>query len=206
VAGQVQASEIDDVRTWAARLELLHQCIAGRFVRAEPRRRVLAYLKGLLGDVPRKNGWQLAEHAGEHSPDGVQRLLNHARWDADAVRDDLRGYVLEHLGDPAAVLVVDETGFVKKVAARPGCSGSTRAPPARSTTASSASSSPTPARPGGRSSTGSCTCRPAGPATGHAVAPRGAGGGRLPDQAAAGPHDAGACAGRWGAGRLGDRR
>jgi hypothetical protein len=65
VAGQVQASEIDDVRTWAARLELLHQRIADRFVRAEPRRRVLAYLKGLLGDVPRKNGWQLAEHAGE---------------------------------------------------------------------------------------------------------------------------------------------
>jgi hypothetical protein len=63
VAGQVQASEIDDVRTWAARLELLHQCIAGRFARAEPRRRVLAYLRGLLGDVGRKNGSSVVKEA-----------------------------------------------------------------------------------------------------------------------------------------------
>jgi SRSO17 transposase len=64
--------------------------------------------------VERKNGWQLAEHAGEHTPDGMQRLLNHARWDPDEVRDDLRGYIVEHLGDPGAVLVIDETGFLKK--------------------------------------------------------------------------------------------
>jgi SRSO17 transposase len=74
----------------------------------------LAYLRGLLGAVTRKNGWQLAEHAGEATPDGMQRLLSTADWDPDLVRDDLRGYVVEHLGDPAAVLVVDETGFLKK--------------------------------------------------------------------------------------------
>ena len=69
---------------------------------------------GLLGNVGRKNGWQLAEHAGEATPDGMQRLLSTADWDPDLVRDDLRGYVVEHLGDSAAVLVVDETGFSKK--------------------------------------------------------------------------------------------
>src|SRR6185437_3432445 len=64
--------------------------------------------------VERKNGWQLAEELGEATPDGVQRLLNAADWDADLVRDDLRAYVVDHLGDPAGVLIVDETGFVKK--------------------------------------------------------------------------------------------
>lgn len=76
--------------------------------------RVLAYLKGLLSPTKRKNGWQLAEQAGEKNPDGIQRLLNNALWDADAVRDDLREYVVEHMGDENAVLVVDETGFLKK--------------------------------------------------------------------------------------------
>jgi SRSO17 transposase len=75
---------------------------------------VLAYLRGLLGNVGRKNGWHLAEHAGEATPDEMQRLLSTADWDPDLVRDDLRAYVVEHLGDPAAVLVVDETGFLKK--------------------------------------------------------------------------------------------
>jgi SRSO17 transposase len=107
-------TEIEEVRAWAAGLEALHARIAPRFARAEPRRRVLAYLRGLLGAVTRKNGWQLAEHAGEATPDGMQRLLSTADWDPDLVRDDLRGYVAEHLGDPAAVLVVDETGFLKK--------------------------------------------------------------------------------------------
>jgi SRSO17 transposase len=108
------AAEIEEVRAWAAGLEAVHARIAGRFVRAEPRRRVLAYLRGLVGNVGRKNGWQLAEHAGEATPDGMQRLLATADWDPDLVRDDLRGYVVEHLGDPQAVLVVDETGFLKK--------------------------------------------------------------------------------------------
>jgi len=102
------------VGEWGADLEAVHERIAGRFGRAEPRRRVLAYVRGLLSPVERKNGWQLAEQAGERTPDGMQRLLNGAGWDADAVRDDLRVYVVEHLGDPGAVLVVDETGFLKK--------------------------------------------------------------------------------------------
>ena len=107
-------TEIEEVRAWAAGLEALHARIAPRFARAEPRRRVLAYLRGLVGNVGRKNGWQLAEHAGEGTPDGMQRLLATADWDPDLVRDDLRGYVVEELGDPGGVLVVDETGFLKK--------------------------------------------------------------------------------------------
>lgn len=102
------------VAGWAAELEALHARIAPRFVRAEPRRRALAFLRGVLSPVERKNGWQLAEAAGEATPDGMQRLLATAEWDADVVRDDLRAYVAEHLGDPAGVLVVDETGFLKK--------------------------------------------------------------------------------------------
>jgi SRSO17 transposase len=114
VAEADEAADIQEVQAWAAGLEALHARIAGRFARAEPRRRVLAYLRGLLGKVGRKNGWQLAEHAGEPTPDGMQRLMSTADWDPDLVRDDLGGYVVEHLGDPGGVLVVDETGFLKK--------------------------------------------------------------------------------------------
>jgi len=106
---------MESVQEWAAELEQIHRRIARRFVRPEPRERALSYLKGLTGTVERKNGWQLAEAAGEASPDGMQRLLNTAEWDANAVRDDLREYVVEHLGDDAGgVLIVDETGFLKK--------------------------------------------------------------------------------------------
>jgi SRSO17 transposase len=121
---------------WAAGLGALHARIAGQFARAEPRRRALAYLRGLLGNVTRKNGWQLAEHAGERTPDGMQRLLSTADWDPDRVRDDLRAYVVEHLGDPGAVLVVDETGSSRRARPRWGCSASTPGRPARSRTAS----------------------------------------------------------------------
>ncbi|OJB07689.1 transposase, partial [Burkholderia ubonensis] len=82
--------------------------------RSESRERSLSYLKGLLGTAERKNGWQLAEWIGDSTPDGVQYLLERARWDADAARDVLRHYVVEQLGAPDAVLVVDETGFIKK--------------------------------------------------------------------------------------------
>ena len=102
------------VAGWAAGLDAVHARIAPRFRRPEPRRRVLAYLRGLLAPIARKNGWQLAEVAGERTPDGMQRLLGDAGWDAEAVRDDLRAYVVEHLGDPTGGLVVDETGFLKK--------------------------------------------------------------------------------------------
>jgi SRSO17 transposase len=101
-------------RQGGAGLNEVVQRIGRRFARAEPRRRALAYLKGLLSPVQRKNGWQLAEQAGDPSPYGVQHLLGRASWDADQVRDDLRVYVVEHLGDPDGVLIVDETGFLKK--------------------------------------------------------------------------------------------
>ncbi len=104
----------EEIAAWAAGLERMHARIAPHFVRREPRARALAYLRGLLGPVERKNGWQLAEYVGDPTPDGVQRLLATYEWDADAVRDDLQAYVVEHLGDAQAVLVVDETGFLKK--------------------------------------------------------------------------------------------
>jgi SRSO17 transposase len=94
--------------------------IAGRFGRVEPRRRARAFVLGLLSDLPRKNCWSIAEHAGDRSPAGMQHLLGRACWDADGVRDDLRDYVIGHLGDPGAVLVVDETGDVKKGTATAG--------------------------------------------------------------------------------------
>ncbi len=99
---------------WTATLDALHTRIAPRFARAEARTRVRRYLDGLLAPVERKNGWQLAEHLGEAGPQGVQRLLNAADWDADAVRDDLSAFVVEHLGDAEGVLIMDETGFLKK--------------------------------------------------------------------------------------------
>ena len=105
---------LEEALDWEAGLQALHARIALRFSRSESRQRVLAYLKGLLGSVERKNGWQLAEYAGDATPDGVQRLLAVYHWDADRVRDDLQGYVVEHLGDPGGVLVVDETGFFKQ--------------------------------------------------------------------------------------------
>jgi len=96
-------------------LDQLYERIAHRFGRVEVRTRVRQYLMGLLERVDRKNGWQVAEAMGEAGPQGVQRLLTTAAWDADVVRDDLRRYVIEHLGDVASgVLIVDETGFLKK--------------------------------------------------------------------------------------------
>src|SRR5258708_16471892 len=102
------------LHTWAAELDTVALKLAPRFERAEPRQRVLRYLTGLLSTAERKNGWQLAELAGETTPDGIQRLLSSAHWEADAVRDDLVAYVLEQLADPQAILVLHETGVVKK--------------------------------------------------------------------------------------------
>jgi SRSO17 transposase len=100
--------------SWQARLDELLGRVAGRFARVEPRRHARAFVCGLLADLPRKNCWTIAEHAGQATPDGLQHLLAGAVWDHDAVRDDVRGYLVEHLGDPGAVLVVDETGDLKK--------------------------------------------------------------------------------------------
>jgi SRSO17 transposase len=103
-----------EVWKWGQELERLHARIASRFARPEPRRRALAYLKGIVSAIERKNGWHLAEHSGEARPDGMQRLLNSAVWDEGLVRDDVRAYILERLGDPQAVLVIDETSIRKR--------------------------------------------------------------------------------------------
>ena len=99
---------------WLRALDELMLRVGSRFGRVEPRRRARAFVLGLLAELPRKNCWTIAEQAGDATPDGMQHLLARARWDADGVRDDLRGYVTEYLGDPDAVLVVDETGDLKK--------------------------------------------------------------------------------------------
>ena len=106
--------EVAEVARWAEGIEQVFRRIAGRFRRSEPRRRALDYLRGLLSPVERKNGWQLAEQVGDATPYGVQRLLSTYVWDAGLVRDDLKDYVVEHLGEADGVLVVDETGFLKK--------------------------------------------------------------------------------------------
>jgi SRSO17 transposase len=103
----------DDLAAWIAGLDDLFALVAGRFFRGEPRLRARAYVRGLLAPLASKNGWTLAEAAGDATPDGMQRLLNRAAWDADGVRDDVRAYVARHLGAADGVLVV-ETGFLKK--------------------------------------------------------------------------------------------
>jgi SRSO17 transposase len=109
-----QTVDRNTVRSWAEGLDALNERFAPRFARSEVRQRTHDYVRGLLSAAERKNSWQLAEVAGNTTPYGIQHLLGRANWDADEVRDDLRGYVLEHLGDEDAVLVVDETGFIKK--------------------------------------------------------------------------------------------
>ena len=91
-------SSRSEAEVWSQELEAVAGRIAPRFGRAEPRRRALAYLQGLLAPLERKNGWHLAEAAGDRSPDGMQEFLARVHWDADALRDDLRAYVVEHLG------------------------------------------------------------------------------------------------------------
>jgi SRSO17 transposase len=103
-----------DLQDWVSGLDGLFGRVAGRFGRVEPRRQARAYLLGLLAPIERKNGWQLAEAAGDTAPDRMQRLLNSARWDPREVRDDLRDYVMDNLGHREGVLIVDDTGFLKK--------------------------------------------------------------------------------------------
>ncbi len=97
-----------------AELDRLHKRVAGRFARSEPRARSREYVSGLVAGLERKNGWTLAERAGEVAPDGMQRLLRWADWDVDGVRDDVRDYVVNQLAGRDAVLILDDTGFVKK--------------------------------------------------------------------------------------------
>jgi hypothetical protein len=121
--------------------------IASRFGRVEPRRRARGYLLGLLSPLAGKNSWTIAEAAGDATPDGMQRLLNNFQWDADTVRDDLRDYVTEHLGEPDGVLIVDETGFLDA-----GITGSRSPPPAASANGYAAEGSP-PRKPRSRRGT-----------------------------------------------------
>ncbi|MFI2093444.1 transposase [Streptomyces rishiriensis] len=99
---------------WAGELTALHERFVHRFNRSEPRESALAYMRGLIAPLERKNGWTVAEEAGHGGPDRIQRMLNRIEWDADEVLDDVRDYVVEHLGDRDAVLIVDDTGFLKK--------------------------------------------------------------------------------------------
>jgi SRSO17 transposase len=109
-----------DLDRWRQEFDELMLRVGGRFTRVEPRRRMAAFVRGLLAGLPRVNCWSIAEHAGDIGPRGMQRLLSAAVWDEAGMRDDLRGYVLEHFADPGAVLVVDETGDLKKGTATVG--------------------------------------------------------------------------------------
>jgi DDE superfamily endonuclease len=99
---------------WTTAFHAVGQRIGRYFLRAGPRQRALAYIQGLMSPVGRKNGWQVAEAMGEVTPYAVQHLLDRAKWDCDGVRDELRAYILETLAAPHAVVVIDETGFLKK--------------------------------------------------------------------------------------------
>ncbi len=112
VASLARVDDIDGTRL-ASRLDDAFALVAGRFFRREVRIRARACLAGMLSGLERKTGWSLAEHAGEAIPDGMQRLFTSAKWDQDAVRDDLRGYVASALGGPDGVLIGDDTGFEK---------------------------------------------------------------------------------------------
>src|SRR5436853_6990778 len=109
-----QEAQVAQAQGWAAQLHTLSELIGHRCPRSEPRKRAIAYLQALLSPVERKNGWQLAEQAGDAAPYGVQHLLGRAQWSADAVRDDLQAYVHRHLADPEAGVILDETGFPKE--------------------------------------------------------------------------------------------
>src|SRR4029453_13277628 len=105
---------LETVREWTLWLTEGERWLLPPFAGGEAPPRAWAYIRGLLSPVERKNGWQLAEVNGDATPYGLQHLLGRARWDADAVRDALRSYLVQHMGDPHAVLVLDETGFLKK--------------------------------------------------------------------------------------------
>ena len=107
------ARKIDLDRWQDAFSEMINR-IAARFIRYEPLRRAARLLQGLVSRLDRKNCWGIAEHRGHAAPDALRHLLGRAKWDADGVRDDLRSYVVDHFADPDAILVVDETGDLKK--------------------------------------------------------------------------------------------
>jgi len=104
-----------DFSHWGPGFDAYMGAFSSRFPRIEPRRRAASYVRGLLSELERKNGWTIAEGAGDKTPDGMQRLLNASQWDEDGARDDLRTVIIDAIGDKEnAILVVDETGFLKK--------------------------------------------------------------------------------------------
>jgi SRSO17 transposase len=105
---------VAEVADWAQGFSQVETLLAPRFRRSEPRARAAGYVRGLMAPLERKNGWTISEASGARSPDSVQWLLTGADWDPDLLRDDLRAWVVEHLGDPGGVLVIDDTGFLKK--------------------------------------------------------------------------------------------
>jgi SRSO17 transposase len=111
---QTESSNSDTWKKWDKAFDYLHQHLFAHFRRSETRCRVRRYLLGLLSATERKNSWQLAEIMHESGPQGMQRLLNTAHWDVEVVRDELSAYVIEQLGHTDGVLVLDETGFLKK--------------------------------------------------------------------------------------------
>jgi SRSO17 transposase len=113
VAAVAVAHSVDPDRWWTEFGAVIDR-IAPRFARYEPLRHAAGLMLGMLSSLDRKNCWTIAEHRGQATPDGLQHLLSRAKWDADAVRDDLRDYVIDAFGDPDAVLIVDETADVKK--------------------------------------------------------------------------------------------
>ena len=108
------SSVAEDPACWAEEFSVMFARVAPVFASAPVRKRARSYLLGLLSQQERKNGWTIAELAGEQSPDGMQRLLNRCTWDDAQARAGLREYVVAQAGDPGAVVIADETGFAKK--------------------------------------------------------------------------------------------
>jgi len=105
---------VDDVSKWIEEVDVAAARIASRFSRKDLRAHSARYLRGLISRVERKNGWQLAEELGEQTPTNLQHFIARSNWDADQVRDDLQQYAMEHLGSKDGILIIDETGFLKK--------------------------------------------------------------------------------------------
>ena len=146
VVDDARALEQDGHAAWSESFNELFAQAAGVFENAMVHRHGRWYLLGLLSHAERKNSWWLAELAGDVSPDGMQRLLNYSPWDEDAARDALARYVARRMGDPAAVLVLDETGSSRRAACRPAWPACIPGPPGGSRTARSGCSPPTSRR------------------------------------------------------------
>jgi len=172
VRGCTCADEETVAAVCAAEVEALTVRLRRHLRRPEAAAHAADYLRGLVAEVERKNGWQLAARAGYGHPRGIQRVLDRSTWDADAMRDDLRAYVVTALGDPAGVLVVDETGFPKQGRHSAGVARQYCGTLGKRANCQGGCSSATPARRGMRGSTAPSTCLRSGPLTAPAAARR----------------------------------